>query len=417
MRRLACCFLLVLAAAGFLLAVLPAGGRQGSRAGNQAASDAWEVVIDVPAQTQALPMRVALPAGFDATRAAVWQLRSGAIEVPAQVCDSSARELCFLLPAAATAKAARLTFRLQPSRTPPGGAQLRFEEAEQKYLHLLEGDSPVLTYNFGMMLAPGVPEDRRRSSYVHPLYAPGGAVLTDDFPRDHLHHRGLSWMWPNVDIAGQHSSMWDVRGIQQRFERWTERSSGPVVASFGVENGWYTGEKKVAREQVEFRVYRASGTARALDVTLTFEPLDQPIAITGELPSKKGYGGLCLRFAPRQETVIVTSGGTQARDSDLVPFPWADLTGKFGSSGRTSGAAIFVDDRNIGFPNGWTLRSYGFLGVAWPGMQPYTLQPGRPLVLRYRLWLHAGDAAGAAVAEQYAAWSKPPAVGIEGLRD
>lgn len=407
MRRFACCLLLVFAAVGCLLVASKASAVPG--AGGQAASDTWEVVIDVPAQKLplTLPMHVALPAGFDAKRAAVWQLRSGSTELLAQACDSSGRELCFLLPVSASPKAVRLTFRLQPSRTPPGGAQLRFEEAEQKYLHLLDGDSPVLTYNFGMMLKEGVPEDRRRSSYVHPLYAPDGTVLTDDFPRDHLHHRGLSWMWPNVDTAGQHFSIWDVRGIWQRFERWTERSSGPVVASFAVENGWYTAEKKVAQERAEFRVYRAAGTTRALDVTLTFETLDQPIAITGELPDKKGYGGLCLRFAPRQETVIVTPAGTQPRDSDMVPSPWADLTGKFTAGGETLGAAIFVDDRNISAPNGWTLRPYGFLGVVWPGMQPYTLQPRTPVVLRYRLWLHGGDAAGAAVAEQYGAWAKP----------
>jgi hypothetical protein len=88
------------------------------------------------------------------------------------------------------------------------------KEAEAKYLRVFEGDMPVLTYNFGMILKPGVPEDRRRSSYVHPLYAPDGTLLTDDFPADHLHHRGLSWMWPNVEVGAEHHSLWDIRGIK-----------------------------------------------------------------------------------------------------------------------------------------------------------------------------------------------------------
>jgi len=285
----------------------------------------------------------------------------------------------------------------------PEPQAFRFEEADGKHLHVLEGDRPVLTYNFGMVLKPGVPEDRGRSSYVHPVYAPDGTVLTDDFPKDHPHHRGLSWMWPNVEVGGERWSLWDIRGIRQRFERWLDRSTGPDSARLAVENGWYVGEKKVARERVEFLIHRATTEGRAIDVRLTFEATDRPVTLTGELPSRKGYGGLSLRFAPRTGTVITTPAGVQQKDSNLLPFPWADLSGRFGN--RLAGAAIFVEARNPGFPNGWTLRPYGFLGVAWPGLQPTTLEPGRPVTLRYRLWLHSSDAASARVAAHYAAFA------------
>jgi len=33
-----------------------------------------------------------------------------------------------------------------------------------------------------MILKEGVAEDRRRSSYIHPLYSPDGTLITDDFP-------------------------------------------------------------------------------------------------------------------------------------------------------------------------------------------------------------------------------------------
>jgi hypothetical protein len=181
-----------------------------------------------------------------------------------------------------------------------------------------------------------------------------------------------------------------------------------VRARIGAENGWYTGEKKVAREQVLLTVFRAAAGGRAVDVLLIFEATDKPVRLTGELPDKKGCGGLSLRFAPRQDTVITTSGGLQEKDSNLVPFPWADLSARFGSSGAFSGAAIFVGSQNPGFPNGWTLRNYGFLGVAWPGMQPVTLEPGKPITLRYRLWLHAGNAEAGCVAAEYDAFITPP---------
>lgn len=373
-----------------------------------AAQESRPIVLIVPPQSRAIvvPVAVSLPASFAPRQGQGWQLVEGALRIHAQAEDSTGK-LHFLLPVAASKTEVKRTLRLE--RLPPAAEPaFRLEESEEKFLHVREAEAPVLTYNVGMILKPGVREDRRRSSYVHPLYAPDGTLLTDDFPADHLHHRGLSWMWPNVEVAGERHSLWDIRGVRQRFERWLEKTAGPVFARVGVENGWYTGEKKVARERVEFLIYRATPEGRAVDATLIFEATDRPVTLTGELPDRKGYGGLCLRFAPRRQTVITTPAGAQEKDSNLVPFPWADLSARFAPSERAAGAAIFVHAQNSGFPNGWTLRPYGFLGVAWPGMQPVVLEPGRPVTLRYRLWLHAGDAEQAAVAAHYAAYADPP---------
>lgn len=296
--------------------------------------------------------------------------------------------------------------RLPAGRVPEDPFKLQREGSER--LHVLEGDSPVLTYVCGMVLKEGVPEDRRRSSYVHPVYAPDGTALTDDFPADHLHHRGLSWMWPNVIVDGARYSLWDIRGAHQRFERWIETSAGPLFARLKVENGWYAGPQKLAREVVDLTIHRRDGRGRAIDVTLEFEVLDRPVRLIGELPDRKGYGGLCFRFAPRQETVLTTPNGIQPEDSDLRPVPWADISGRFDPEGRPAGAAIFVNPSNPGFPNGWTLRHYGFLGVAWPGMEPHELRPGTPLQLRYRVWVHTGKVAGSELGALYRSYADSP---------
>jgi len=53
------------------------------------------------------------------------------------------------------------------------------------FVTLCEGESPVFRYVRGEILAPGAPEDRRRSTYIHPLYSVDDLPLTDDFPTDH----------------------------------------------------------------------------------------------------------------------------------------------------------------------------------------------------------------------------------------
>ena len=251
-------------------------------------------------------------------------------------------------------------------------------------LDLTESGKPVFTYNYGMQLAPGVPESRRRSSYLHPLYAPDGTVLTDDFPKDHYHHRGLSWMWPVVLADGKRCNLWEIAGIRQRFVRWIARDAGPDRARLAVEDGWFLDDgRQVVRETVEIVVYPARDNRRLLDLTLRFEALGQPVSIAGTPDQQKGYGGLSFRFAPRTDTVLTTDTGSEAKDTNLVPHRWAELSGVF--EGRRAGARVDIDPANPAFPNGWCLRQYGFLGVNFPGLEPYTIQPGQPLVLQYHV--------------------------------
>lgn len=40
-----------------------------------------------------------------------------------------------------------------------------------------------------------------RANYIHPLYGLDGEILTEDFPSDDLHHRGIFWTWHQVYIG------------------------------------------------------------------------------------------------------------------------------------------------------------------------------------------------------------------------
>ena len=84
--------------------------------------------------------------------------------------------------------------------TPQVGAlsPFAFREVGATGLELSENGKPVFVYNHGMILAKGFPETMRRSSYLHPVYAPDGAVLTDDFNADHPHHRGIRGCGPRL---------------------------------------------------------------------------------------------------------------------------------------------------------------------------------------------------------------------------
>jgi hypothetical protein len=290
--------------------------------------------------------------------------------------------------------------RLDPSSQE---AIFTFTDKEDGRLLLSENSKPVLAYNFGLQLAPDVPEDRRRSTYIHPIYDPLDNVITDDFPADHHHHRGLSWMWPNVFLQGEKFDLWHIQGIRHKFESWLIQEVGPVCALLGSKNSWHLDDRVVLDEWVWLRIFKACENGRAVDITLTWKAREK-IEITGE--SQKGYGGLCFRLAPRRETVIVTSDGLASEDSDLKRADWADESGKFGPDENFSGVAIFQHTDNPDFPAGWTLRHYGFLGVAWPGRQMLTLDPQQSVTLKFRVWLHRGDADTGRVKEAFHAFEQ-----------
>jgi hypothetical protein len=260
-----------------------------------------------------------------------------------------------------------------------------FRAVSRDSLELSENGRAVFVYNHGMMLPPGVPEQFRRSTYVHPVFAPDGTLLSDDFPKDHYHHRGIFWAWRVVKHGGETHDLWTIEGVHQRFVRWIARDAATRSARLAVENGWFMGDRKIVKEIVEIVTGPASGGRRDLDFTLRFEALQGPVEISGS--PDRGYSGFGFRFAPRQNTVIETERGVEKEDSNLAPHPWAQLTATF--QGRRAGARIGIGRDNPGYPNGWCLRHYGYLGVDFPGHDTFTLAPGHPLTLRYRVTLFA----------------------------
>lgn len=268
-------------------------------------------------------------------------------------------------------------------------APFRFADVNDKSLGLWEGERPVLVYNHGVISSTNAPADRARSSYVHPIYGLDGEVLTDDFPKDHYHHRGLFWSWPHVKIGEQEVDLWMLKGIRHQFDRWIKRETGKTDAVLGVQNGWFVGDRRVVDEQVWLRVLPATPEGQAIDVELVWTPVNEPITLRGA--EGKSYGGLTLRFAPREgQPVITVPDGKTKEDLHITRLPWADLSAKFAGATAPSGAAIFIPPTHPNYPPEWLTRHYGVLCVGWPGVKEQTFPPGKPIQVQYRVWIHRG---------------------------
>ncbi len=263
-------------------------------------------------------------------------------------------------------------------------------------LQLSENGKPVYVYNFGDILKPGFPERLRRSTYLHPVYAPDGTIVTDDFNKDHPHHRGIFWAWEEVTVNGKKDDVWTVKGYKDKFVAWKAQEANADNARLVVENGWFDGDKKFVNETAEIITHPLKDNQRVIDFVLTFEATDKPVMISGTHDSKKGYGGFAIRTAPRdggaKKTAITTDKGILEKDGILEHASRAQVSGLFDGKPEL----IHIDDNpaNPGFPNnGWLLRhGFAMLNVSYPGLTPLTLEHGKPLVLKYTVTITSGAA-------------------------
>lgn len=345
-----------------------------------AAGDDGGPILEVPPTAEPLHLSIAAPVG-DAFR--LVELGGHQAKIPVSLAADRFR-LVATLPAAENPR----RFRLETIPSPPA-SPFQINDVDDRSVEIREGDKPILVYNHGVISREGVPADRARSSYVHPLYGIDGEVLSDDFPRDHYHHRGLFWAWPHVIIDGKEYDLWMLKGIRHKFERWLSREVGPASATLGIENGWYVGDRRVLVERVWIDVHPATGDSRAIDLKLALIPEEDPVTLDGA--EGKSYGGLNLRYGPGKEVKITTPLGDDPKDLLMTKLPWADLSARFAGD-RPSGAAIFIAPDHPDFPPTWLTRHYGVLCVGWPGVTPKTLEPNQPTTLRYRVWIHRGPA-------------------------
>ena len=280
-------------------------------------------------------------------------------------------------------------------QTAAAAGPFAFQEISPTGLQLSDGGQPVFVYNFGMVTSEGQPKTMQRSGYLHPVYAPDGTLVTDDYNPNHPHHRGIFWAWPEVNVDGKKGDMWTLHGpFHNRFVAWRARETGGDQARLVVENGWFDGDRKLVKEEMTIVAHAAVDKQRTLDFTLKLEATDRAVQIAGTTEGKKGFGGFCMRFATPdgggKKTVIRTEQGISAKDGVMARHPWAEISGVY--KGKPAGARVEDDPANPGQPNnGWLMRhELCCLNVSYPGMPPITLEPGKPLVLKYHVVLFAG---------------------------
>ncbi len=255
----------------------------------------------------------------------------------------------------------------------------------------LEADAPVLFYR----TVPKTTEEGTysRANYCHPVYGLDGKVLTEDFPKDHPHHRGIFWAWHQVyvgntlmgDMWACEDFTWDIHTVQILQSR--QNAAALKAAMYWKSSRWKNGLEPFAKETVTIRVHQVVDDTRLIDFDIEILALEEGLRIAGS-NDVKGYGGFSTRIVlPAEIRMSDPNGPVTPKNEAVAAGDWMNFSGTFGNA--ASNFAILVHPSNPGHPRQWILRAAGSAqNVAYPGREPIPISTLKPLVLRYRLVLH-----------------------------
>jgi hypothetical protein len=275
-----------------------------------------------------------------------------------------------------------------------------------------EGDKKVLFYQAERKSLPD--GQAARSNYFHPLYDLDGTVLTEDFPKDHIHHRGIFWAWHQVRINGKSvQDQWVNRDsfwmLQKAEVVEGEDRSAALALRVVWESPLFTDEQGRRRPFVEersvTRVHPAEGATRRIDFHQQLTALVDGVEIGGS-EDAKGYGGFSYRVVMPPDIRFTGAQGTVTPIENAVDSsPWMDVAGAYGKTAN-SGVTVLTHPSTSGFPQRWILRARGSMqNAVYPGRQPAAIPRDRPVILNYRLVLHRGELAPAAIARLQAEYA------------
>jgi hypothetical protein len=232
------------------------------------------------------------------------------------------------------------------------------------------------------------PELRR--PFIFPIIGPSGRSLTrmghPHDPEGHSHHNSV-WISHN-DVGGV--VFWGDRGkgriVHQRIEKIAEEGDTAWVITH---NAWIdeASKKALVLERRRTHVQLLDKAEWLLVLDMRFEAKED--VVLGKTP----FGMIGVRMA---KTIGVHDGGgaiwnshgqTNEKAVFWKPAKWVCYSGPIADTAH-EGITLFDHPDNPNHPSIFHVRDDGWMGASLTFDAPRTISPGRPLQLRYGLYVH-----------------------------
>ncbi len=266
---------------------------------------------------------------------------------------------------------------------------LAARDEEDSGIRFLSGSRPLFTYRYSAT---------RPKPYVHPLFAPDGLPVTQDGPRDHVHHRGLMLAWSGVDgidFWGETNPARHGREVHVRFAKRSKTSLTSLIH-------WNAEGRLLLVESRTITAPQQPPDLTLLDWDSTLKaPQAVRLGTDGHI-----YDGLGLRVAGSMDfgEVLNSNGTTTIQQANGEPAAWCAYSGKLGTG--TAGIAIFDHPGNPRHPSPFFVMNdkFGYMSAAPTFREDFHLSKGQELHFRWRVAVWNGTKRREEIARLYKTW-------------
>lgn len=275
------------------------------------------------------------------------------------------------------------------------GAQVKMQKAEDGLLFTEDGEN-VLFYEVKPKSHDGAYE---RCNYIHPLWGLDGKVLTEDFPADHLHQRGIYWAWHQIWIGDKRiGDGWEIKDYKQDIAEveFVAKKDGAAVLRTEVywkSDLWKKAGQKVPymKENTSITIHPKDGNYRKIDFEIRLLALEENLTIGGS-EDVKGYSGFSVRMVlPDDVTFTGPNGKITPENTPVKSDGFVNVSGEMCNDGSNGGIVIIDNPDNPNYPQPWILRAKNSMqNPVYPGRQPVPVSTTNPLVLKYSLLVYTG---------------------------
>jgi hypothetical protein len=326
---------------------------------------------------------------------------------------ASGRELRFVLPELKSGRSAafKVTFIREPSKLDEIFA---WKDMEGQWTEASLGKRAVLRYMYAPLDESS--KDARMNTYkvFHHLYDPNGEVLVTKGPGSQFtHHRGIFYGFNKVTYGeGKSCDVWHCTGDAfQSHEKFLVTEAGPVYARHRVAIAWHGVKKEVfATEERDLSVYALPG-GTLVDFVSELTPVAAPLKLDGD-PQHAGFhfrAAAEVAEKTNTQTYYIRPDGPDRfgatrnwpAQKDHVNLPWDAMCFVLHDQRYT---VAYLDRPDNPKDARFSERDYGRFGSYFQK----TLGKDEKLVVRYRLWLQAGEMKGDEVARLSADFVDPP---------
>lgn len=267
--------------------------------------------------------------------------------------------------------------------------------AKPYFMPLRSAEGTIITRGFpiGNVVPPEHQHDPNLEPHQRPMYFGHGNIDGIDFWGEAIYPK-----WSDDSVFG--------RTVLAKIE---EMKSGPDSGTLRAVFHLVGPSGRVIADEVQAYIFRGDAQTRTIDCEFTILANHGAPVTMGD--TKEGTFAIRVvkeLYSPPGH-IVNSNGGMGEKQVWGKRADWVDYYGKVGN--EELGVAIFDSPRSFRHPTYWHARGYGLFAVNPFGIREFTGDPnkdgswtieqGKSLTLRYRVFIHHGDYIQARVAEAY----------------